>query len=51
MKIRTTVLLILLSWIFVFPAVSQCLPVGITFTSQSEIDNFAENYPVCTQIL
>jgi len=27
-----------------------CLPEGITFTTQSEIDNFQANYPGCTEI-
>jgi hypothetical protein len=27
-----------------------CLPEGITFTTQSEIDNFQINYPGCTEI-
>ncbi len=27
-----------------------CLPEGITFTTQSEIDNFQNNYPGCTEI-
>nr|NQU88899.1 hypothetical protein [Bacteroidota bacterium] len=29
---------------------SSCLPEGITFTTQSEIDNFQINYPNCTEI-
>lgn len=28
----------------------SCLPEGITFYSQSEIDNFQTNYPNCTQV-
>ena len=32
-------------------AISQpCLPEGITFTTQTEIDNFQINYPNCTEI-
>ena len=27
-----------------------CLPEGITFSSQEEIDNFQNNYPNCTEI-
>lgn len=27
-----------------------CLPEGITFTTQEQIDNFQTNYPGCTQI-
>lgn len=29
----------------------SCLPDGIEFTTQQEIDNFAANYPGCTEIL
>ncbi|WP_339697579.1 T9SS type A sorting domain-containing protein [uncultured Marixanthomonas sp.] len=29
----------------------QCLPNGITFTSQSQIDDFPSNYPSCTEII
>lgn len=28
-----------------------CLPEGITFTTQEEIDNFQTNYPNCTEIV
>ena len=28
----------------------SCLPQGITFSTQAEIDNFQTNYPNCTQI-
>jgi len=28
----------------------SCLPQGITFTTQAQIDNFQTNYPNCTQI-
>lgn len=28
----------------------SCLPEGIEFTTQAEIDNFATNYPGCTEI-
>jgi hypothetical protein len=30
---------------------SPCLPGGITFSSQTEIDDFIANYPSCTEIL
>jgi len=34
-----------------FTVLSQsCLPEGITFTTQAQIDSFAINYPVCTEI-
>ncbi len=29
---------------------SPCLPEGITFTTQAQIDNFQLNYPGCTEI-
>ena len=28
----------------------HCLPEGITFTTQAQIDSFAVNYPGCTEI-
>jgi len=30
--------------------VNDCLPYGITFTTQEEINNFQTNYPGCTEI-
>lgn len=30
---------------------AQCLPNGIAFTNQSQIDNFPTNYPDCTEII
>ena len=30
---------------------SPCLPEGITFTTQEQIDNFQANYPGCTEIM
>ena len=30
---------------------STCLPEGITFTTQAQIDNFQANYPGCTEII
>ncbi len=29
----------------------SCLPLGITFNSQTQIDDFATNYPGCTHVL
>jgi hypothetical protein len=29
---------------------SSCLPQGITFTTQAQVDNFQSNYPGCDQI-
>ena len=28
----------------------SCLPEGITFTTQSQVDSFQANYPGCTQV-
>jgi hypothetical protein len=28
-----------------------CLPEGITFTTQGQIDDFQSNYPGCTEIM
>lgn len=37
--------------LFTFLSFSQsCLPEGITFTNQEEIDNFQTDYPNCTEI-
>ncbi|MBC8321802.1 MAG: T9SS type A sorting domain-containing protein [Bacteroidetes bacterium] len=45
-------LLIALTCIFHFTANSQsCLPEGITFTTQAQIDSFQIIHPNCTQIL
>jgi len=34
-----------------YNAISQgCLPEGITFTTQAQIDSFQINYPGCTKI-
>ena len=32
------------------PVSQGCLPEGITFSGQEEIDNFQTNYPGCTEI-
>ncbi len=37
--------------LFTIHSFSQpCLPSGITFSTQEEIDNFQSNYPYCTEI-
>jgi len=44
-------LFILLFAVIKYTASSQsCLPNGITFNTQAEIDNFQTNYPDCTEI-
>ncbi|RLD23011.1 MAG: hypothetical protein DRI54_07895, partial [Bacteroidetes bacterium] len=48
---KTTTLLIAFSFFFQTLTISQtCLPEGITFSTQAEIDNFQTNYPGCTEI-
>ena len=43
-------LLIVLTLVFQVSLLSQCLPEGITFTTQTEINNFQTNYPGCSLI-
>ena len=43
-------LFVAFSAITVTLAQSPCLPEGITFTTQAQIDNFRGNYPGCTEI-
>lgn len=47
---RVTLLIIALLMTFNFQA-QGCLPEGIHFTHQEHVDNFAANYPGCTEIL
>ena len=50
MRIRTVILLwLMLSGVSIMHAQS-CLPDGITFSTQSQIDSFQINYPGCTEI-
>ena len=49
MKILT-VLIILAVLIQSTVSAQSCLPEGITFSTQAEIDNFQTNYPNCTEI-
>jgi hypothetical protein len=49
MKNLTIVLVLLLAFQGAIFAQS-CLPEGITFTTQAQIDNFQVNYPGCTEI-
>jgi len=46
--ICTTILLFLVYWGIAFS--QSCLPEGITFTSQSQVDSFSVLYPNCTEI-
>lgn len=47
---RFITLIFLLVIIQVNTQAQSCLPEGITFTSQEQIDNFQMNYPNCTEI-
>ncbi len=47
---KLTLLIFLSLSIFTAAFTQSCLPDGITFTSQAEIDNFQTNYPNCTEI-
>ena len=48
---KNSILTILITLIIQFTAWPQsCLPEGITFTNQSQIDNFQINYPNCIEI-
>jgi len=47
---KSTILLLTLC-LFQGTTISQsCLPDGITFNTQAEIDNFQTNHPNCTEI-
>ena len=46
LNLFTIVLILYGSAVFAQP----CLPEGITFNTQEEIDNFQTNYPNCTEI-
>ena len=43
-------IVLLLFAISSFSIAQSCLPNGITFTSQQQIDDFPSNYPGCTDI-
>lgn len=48
---KRTILFLALITFFPFYSISQgCLPDGITFTSQEQIDSFPSDYPGCTEI-
>jgi hypothetical protein len=50
MKILTVSMAILLLSVQIKVTAQPCLPEGITFSSQAEIDSFQINYPNCTEI-
>jgi len=47
---KIILLLAALSLVYVNAFSQGCLPEGITFTTQEQIDNFQTNYPGCTEI-
>lgn len=48
---KKIILSIIFALIIQYPVLSQgCLPGGITFNTQEEIDRFKSNYPGCTEI-
>ena len=47
-KIILTVIAAAISYCIGYP--QNCLPEGITFTTQAQINNFQTNYPGCTEI-
>lgn len=51
MNTITKIFLSLLLVCTTFIAQGQCLPEGITFTNQSQIDDFPRNHPDCTEII
>jgi hypothetical protein len=50
MRLRITIVFILLLFGCTTVVSQPCLPDGITFTTQSQIDSFPINYPGCTEI-
>jgi len=49
-KFTLTIAFILSNLLIIAQCDDSCLPEGITFTTQEEIDNFQTNYPGCTEI-
>ena len=47
-RITIIILLLLVAQAIIFS--QGCLPEGITFTTQQQIDDFQTNYPGCTEI-
>ncbi len=48
---KFTLIILLLSSIFTQSYSQTCLPEGITFETQAQVDSFAINYPNCKKIL
>lgn len=49
--VRKTILIIILTSLTQSIVFSQCLPDGIIFTTQAQIDSFQTDYPGCTEIV
>lgn len=47
---KSTFIALILSFFYLTASSQSCLPEGIAFTSQSQIDSFQIYYPNCTQI-
>jgi hypothetical protein len=47
---KTALLFVLAQFLWIGNVSAQCLPDGITFTTQEQIDNFQTEYPNCTEI-
>jgi hypothetical protein len=47
---KITLFIVLALFIQVTVSSQPCLPEGIEFTTQAQIDNFQTNYPNCTEI-
>lgn len=47
---RSLLTFLALSFFYTVYAQTTCLPVGIAFSSQTQIDNFQADYPGCTEI-
>ena len=48
---KKPILLVILISLIQISVFSQCLPDGITFTNQEQIDSFQTDYPDCTEII
>ena len=49
-KLTLTIVLMLSQFVLFAQCDGSCLPNGIIFTTQAQIDNFQINYPDCTEI-
>lgn len=47
---KTILLFLFLGFVYLNLQSQCCLPEGITFTTQAQVDNFQVNYPACTKI-